>query len=89
LNYICEFNSLKAKLNPFCHLLALFGDHHILHVSRVRVKHCCHESRYGRDIHKNSIDSSLDIQLDLTFAVVFQHFLQPENMPYVPKSLGD
>ena len=31
-------NSLNAKLNPICHLLALFGTHCILHVSRVRVK---------------------------------------------------
>jgi hypothetical protein len=31
-------NPLNAKLNPICHLLALFGAHHILHVSRIRVK---------------------------------------------------
>jgi len=29
---------LNTKLNPICHLLALLGAHHILHVSRVRVK---------------------------------------------------
>jgi len=35
------FNPLNAKLNPICHLLALLA-HHILHVSRVRVKwHSC------------------------------------------------
>jgi hypothetical protein len=33
-----QFNSLNAELNPVCHLLALLGAHHILHVSRVRVK---------------------------------------------------
>jgi len=33
-----EFNSLNAELNPICHLLALFGAYHILHVSRIRVK---------------------------------------------------
>ena len=27
-------NPLNAKLNPICPLLALFGAHHILHVSR-------------------------------------------------------
>jgi len=32
------FNLLNAKLNPICHLLALLGAHHILHVSRIRVK---------------------------------------------------
>jgi hypothetical protein len=31
-------NPLKAELNPICHLLALLGAHHILHVSRERVK---------------------------------------------------
>jgi len=30
-------NPLNAKLNPTCHLLALLGAHHILHVSRIRV----------------------------------------------------
>ena len=29
-------NPLNAELNPICHLLALLGAHHILHVSRVR-----------------------------------------------------
>ena len=31
-------NPLKAELNPICYLLALLGDHHFLHVSRIRVK---------------------------------------------------
>ena len=34
---IKRINPLNAKLNPICHLLALLGAHHILHVSRVRV----------------------------------------------------
>jgi len=29
-----NINPLNAELNPICHLLALFGAHHILHVSR-------------------------------------------------------
>jgi len=32
------FNPLNIELNPICHLLAFFGAHHILHVSRIRVK---------------------------------------------------
>jgi len=32
-----DFNPLNAKLNPMCHLLALLGAHHILHISRIRV----------------------------------------------------
>jgi hypothetical protein len=31
-------DSLNAELNPICHLLALLGAHHILHVSEIRVK---------------------------------------------------
>ena len=30
-------NPLNAELNPICHLLALLGAHHILHVSGIRV----------------------------------------------------
>ena len=33
-----NFNPLNAELYPICHLLALLRAHHILHVSRVRVK---------------------------------------------------
>ena len=29
---------LNAELNPICHLVALLGAHHILHISRIRVK---------------------------------------------------
>jgi hypothetical protein len=34
---ITGFNPLNAKLNPICHLLALLGAHHILHISRISV----------------------------------------------------
>jgi hypothetical protein len=34
---ICYLNPLNAELNPICHLLALLGAHHILHVSGIRV----------------------------------------------------
>ena len=33
-------NTLNAELNFICHLLALLGAHHILKVSRTRVKEC-------------------------------------------------
>ena len=35
---IDTINPLNAELNPICHLLALLGVHHFLHVSRIRVK---------------------------------------------------
>jgi len=37
-----KMNPLNAELNPICHLLALLGVHHILHVSRIRVKSVNH-----------------------------------------------
>jgi hypothetical protein len=33
-----NINPLNAELNPIWDLLALLGAHHILHVSRIRVK---------------------------------------------------
>jgi hypothetical protein len=35
---VSHFNPLNAQLNPICPLLPLLGAHHILHVSRIRVK---------------------------------------------------
>jgi len=34
ISQVCYVNPLNAMLNPICPLLALFGAHHILHVSR-------------------------------------------------------
>jgi hypothetical protein len=38
VDIVTFINPLNAELNPFCHLLALLGAHHFLHVSRIRVK---------------------------------------------------
>jgi len=32
-----HINPLNDELNPICHLLALLGVHHFLHISRIRV----------------------------------------------------
>jgi len=37
LHKCLNINPLNADLNPICHLLALLGARHILHVSRIRV----------------------------------------------------
>jgi len=34
---LSHIKPLNAELNPFCHLLALLGPLHILHVGRIRV----------------------------------------------------
>jgi len=36
-NKLGNINTLNAELNPICHLLALLGAHHILHIGRIRV----------------------------------------------------
>jgi hypothetical protein len=38
MGFNSAFKGLNAELNPICHLLALLGAHHILHVSKIRVK---------------------------------------------------
>ena len=43
------FKGLNAELNFTCYLLALLGAHHILHVSRIRIK------QYEYITNKNSI----------------------------------
>jgi hypothetical protein len=39
VSILSQINPLNAKLNPICHLLALLGVHHILHVSRIGVNY--------------------------------------------------
>jgi len=39
IDWHSDINPLNDKLSPVCHLLALLGAHHILHVSGIRVKH--------------------------------------------------
>jgi hypothetical protein len=34
---LMNFNPFNVRLNPICHLLALLGAHHILHLNRIRV----------------------------------------------------
>jgi hypothetical protein len=35
---LSHLTHLNDELNPICHLLALLGAHHILHVSRIKIK---------------------------------------------------
>jgi hypothetical protein len=37
IDWQMTINPLNAELNPICHLLASFGAHHIVHISRIRV----------------------------------------------------
>jgi hypothetical protein len=58
------FNPSNAKLNPICHLLALLGAHHILHVSRIRVNqltatriYLVHFNKYTEEIKVPKIET--------------------------------
>ena len=44
-------NPLNTELNPNCHLLALLGAHHILHVGRIRVNYCVIFAVYAQVTH--------------------------------------
>ena len=48
-------NPLNPELNPICHLLALLGAHHILHVSRIRINRTT--DFYSKINHKHSISN--------------------------------
>jgi hypothetical protein len=59
-----QFNPLNTELNPICHLLALLGAHHILHVSRIRV-----------NIHKYDEAESYFIIYFVTLRINFKRFM--------------
>jgi len=74
---INDFNTLSAELNPICNFLALLGVHHILHISRIKVK----EVKFAIwiNLYRNSIvfaqflsTSSVKIR-----SVLFENFAQP------------
>jgi hypothetical protein len=44
-------NPLNTELNPICHLLASVAVHHILHVSRIRVKYIIRNSPLSFHLH--------------------------------------
>ena len=47
-------NPLNAELNPICHLLALLGAHHILHVRGIRVNIRNVSDKSGRQKSKST-----------------------------------
>jgi len=49
---VFNFNPFNTELNSICHLLALLGAHHILHISRIRVKNWMRELQRELKWHK-------------------------------------
>jgi hypothetical protein len=53
-------NLSNAGLNPICHLLALAGAHHFVHVSGVRVRYRSREPWPGFDPRPDLVKFTLD-----------------------------
>ena len=64
-------NPLNAELNPICHLLALLGAHHILHVSRIRVKQPIRTIKIRTDLDKGKKFSHISVLQQLFFEYTF------------------
>jgi len=62
-------NPSNGELNPICHLLALLGPHHILHVSTVRVKG-----------HFNPLNAELNPICDLLALLGAHHILHVSRL---------
>ena len=43
-------NPLNAELNQTCHMMALLGDYHILHVSRIRANFWCKQADHKMEV---------------------------------------
>jgi hypothetical protein len=75
------FNPLNAELNPICHLLALLGAHHILHIGRIRVKVCksvhYHTFQINQPTRCNNFSSLLlDVHVQLN---MFRAYSRPSS----------
>ena len=71
-----DINSLHAKLNPICHLLALLEVHHIFHVSRLRVKHSPYKSALNVIVNANFVQKYL---LSLIFYWSYFYVLKQDH----------
>ena len=66
------FKGLNADLNPICHLLALIGAHHILNVSRIRVK-CISCTTCGQSYEGECNTIRLCVLCPCQFYILFKH----------------
>jgi len=60
MGFNSAFKGLNTELNPICHLLALLGAHHILHVSRIRVKHYAVNMCREMEVQLLTLTSAMD-----------------------------
>jgi len=64
------FNPLNAELSPICHLLALLGAHHILHVSRLTVNEKSDSTVNASDLYLGDVNLA-ETRAKPMFSLVF------------------
>jgi hypothetical protein len=72
-------NPLNTELNPICHLLALLGIHHFLHVSRIRVNKVVRDFFAG---HVRGISPVMEYRLSRWLGNVVRMREPPKRSPY-------
>ena len=83
-NFKHLINTSNAELNPICHLLALLGSHHILHVGRVRVNRIISCASYNIvSAFKTSLSDDFN---DITPSVATDSFQFLVNYRLVPQA---
>jgi hypothetical protein len=70
-------NPLNAKLNPICPLPALLGAHHILHVSRIRVKY-----NFSKWVNRHTY-IKIDNIFDWNTGDIIRHVLIESNLRFI------
>jgi len=68
-----RLNPLNAELNPICHLLALLGAHHILHVSGIRVKYLTSAFALLNAWHKEGIRGVSGAKQNIIYPACKEH----------------
>jgi len=68
-----SINLLNAELNPICLFQALLGAHHILHISRIRVKSL---SRHSNALVQCSCQCSYRMDISMIISEV-------RNVPFI------
>jgi len=66
------FKPLNSEINPICHLLALLGSHHVLHISWLRVKVRHFPCLCGMHNEGNAVDNAQFYSIDHDSGYMFR-----------------
>ena len=73
MGFNSAFKGLNAELNPICHLLALLGALHILHISGIRVRVPEDPLRFFTSSHKSFLFSASGTESTSVLEIYFSH----------------